>query len=116
MTPEFNRWDVLAAYNVFSQLWGWDGYTHGIQARFSRLRYRDPGAEALEDLSDNAKRIYGHLERRHHGHAVAYGRLRRRRPDVFPPWPGTRSAGSYASFLRRIGVDPACLDLVAPTA
>jgi hypothetical protein len=114
--PEFNRHDICAAYNLFSQSWGWDAYTHGIQARLTRLRYRDPGAETLEDLTANAKAIYGRLERRHHGDAVAYNRLHRRRPDVFPPWPGTQNVGSYAGFLRKRGMDPACLDLVAPAA
>lgn len=114
--PEFNRWDIMAAYNVYSQLWGWDAYTHGIQARLVRLRYRDPSAETLEALTPNAKEIYGRLVRRHQGHSVAYDRLHRRRPDVFPAWPGTDNVGSYARYVRqRLGINPAALDMVAPT-
>ena len=115
MSADFNRWDILAAYNVYSCSWGWDVYTHGIQRRLSRLRWRDRSGECLEDLSENAKRIYGGLERRHQGHTVAYNRLRRRRPNVFPPWPGLQHVRSYRDFVRSLGVDPACLDMVAPS-
>ena len=59
---EFDRFDVCAAYNVFSQLWGWDAYTHGIQVRLSRIAYRPSNSEqTLGGLSYNAREIYAAL-------------------------------------------------------
>ena len=114
--PEFNRFDVCAAYNVYSQLWGWDSYTHGIQARLARMGWEaGAGSGRLEDLTENAKAIFGTLERRHQASAVAYNRLRRRRPDVFPSWPGLAHVKSYSAFVRSLGLDVACLELVAPS-
>ena len=117
---DFDRYDICAAYNMYSVLWGWDSYTHGIQARLSRFRWRDPSGERLETLSDNAKRIFGALVRRREHDSIAYDRLRRRRPDVFPPWPGTQNfrfsyaegSTAYRAFVRRLGIDPAVLDAV----
>lgn len=110
----FDRWAILTAYNVWSCAWGWDGYTRGIQARLSRLKFRasDP-EQTLEGLSAEAKQIYGALTRKHFGKHVAYERLHRKRPDVFPAWPGTSSiktADPYKDYVRTCGVDPACLE------
>lgn len=110
----FDRLAILTAYNVWSQLWGWDAYTHGIQARLSRLGFRATDSEqTLEGLSPEAKVIYGALTRKHQALHVAYERLRRRHPEVFPAWPGTRnikSSDPYREFVRACGMDPACLD------
>lgn len=64
--PYFDRFDICAAYNMFSILWGWDAYTHGIQCRLSRLKYKPSCSEEyLEGLSENAREIYTALVNRH---------------------------------------------------
>ncbi len=112
--PEFDRWDILAAYNVYSQLYGWDHYTHGIQARLSRLHYHSPAEQTVEQLSANGKLIFGRLVRKHQAKDVAYTRLNKRRPDVFPSWPGTYNLPTvdpYGNWLKRIGIDARALDV-----
>jgi len=63
----FDRFDILDAYNIYSQDWGWDDYTHGIQARLARMHFTSArGAETFRGLSENARAIYrGLVERRH---------------------------------------------------
>jgi hypothetical protein len=115
-----DRWAIMAAYYMYSVLWGGDGATYANQVnnRLHRLRFKPASAEeTLEGLSPEAKRVYGCLELRHHRHYVAYNRWHRRRPDVFPPWPGTasfprsRRGECYCDWVRSLGVDPACLDV-----
>lgn len=73
----FDRFDIVGAYNLFAALFGWDHYTHGIVARIARLRaHRLP--ERVQDLSPNAKVIFGGLARRHCPTVVALGRFERR--------------------------------------
>lgn len=62
----FDRFDILAAYNVFSTLWGWDDYTNRIQVRLARLDYKPADSETcLRGLSDNAREVYAGLVARH---------------------------------------------------
>ena len=64
----FDRFDICAAYNMYSILWGHDAYTNGIQARLARIEYRPSHSEEyLEGLSENAREIFDRLERRRHG-------------------------------------------------
>ena len=68
----FDKFDICAAYNLYSQLWGWDAYTHGIQARLCKLTYRPSNSEqGLSGCSENAQEIYLQLVRRHQS-ATAY--------------------------------------------
>jgi hypothetical protein len=66
---EFDRFDIYAAYNVYSMLWGGDGctYENTIQVRLSRLKYRPADSEqTLGGLSENAREVYnGIVERQH---------------------------------------------------
>jgi hypothetical protein len=64
----FDRFDICAAYNVYSVLWGGDGctYENTIQVRLSRLDYKPASSEqTLAGLSDNAREIYQELVKRH---------------------------------------------------
>ncbi len=55
----FNRHDICTAYNLFSQHYGWDDYTYGIQARLDKIRFKPARSEEfLSGLSDNARGIY----------------------------------------------------------
>jgi len=75
----FDRFDICAAFNLFSCDYGWDPYTHGIQTRLSRMHYRPSRSEEyLPGLKENAKAIYAHLVRKHYPEIVAYNRLTRR--------------------------------------
>lgn len=74
----FDRFDICAAYNLFSCFYGWDAYTHGIQCRLSRMRYRSPSEETLDGLTENAKEIYAALVRKHAAVNVAYDRMIKR--------------------------------------
>lgn len=73
----FDRFDIVGAYNLFAALFGWDHYTHGIIARVARLWARRL-PERVQDLSPNAKVIFGGLARRHCPAVVALGRFERR--------------------------------------
>lgn len=114
----FDRFDICAAYNMYWVLWGGDSYANAIGSRLSTIRYRPSHSEEyLQGLSENAKAIYGQLVRRRERLQVAYDRLRRRHPDVFIPWPGTRNirhADPYRAIVRSLGIDPICLDMVCP--
>ena len=60
----FDRFDICAAYNMYSVLWGGDGYHYPnyIQVRLSRIKYRPSHSEEyLEGLSENAREIYNAL-------------------------------------------------------
>lgn len=48
----FDRFDICAAYNMYSMLWGGDGcaYENRIQVRLSRIRYR-PSHSEESDIS-----------------------------------------------------------------
>ena len=76
----FDRFDIVGAYNLFAALFGWDHYTHGIIARIARIaRLRARRLpERVQDLSPNAKVIFGGLARRHCPTVVALGRFERR--------------------------------------
>ncbi len=74
-----NRFDVCAAYFMYAMLWSGSAYTNQISVRLAKLGYRpSPSEETLAGLSDEAKRIYGALVRRHEGDTVAADRLARR--------------------------------------
>ena len=78
MFPMFDRFDICAAYNLFSQHYGWDGYTCDIQARLARIDYRPAASEQyIKGLSENAKAIYGALVRKHARINVGLERLDR---------------------------------------
>lgn len=75
----FNRWDILAAYHLFSVHYNGDRYTNGIGCRLSRLKYRPTHSEEyMSGLSDNGKAIYAALVRRHYAINVAYDRMIKR--------------------------------------
>lgn len=104
----FDRWDICNAYFMYAMLWGHDSYTRGIERRLDEIGYRPRGNdEYLERMTPNAKAIFGALERRRHGDLVAYDRLHRRHPDVFPAWPGTNAVGSVRRFLQSMGLERA---------
>lgn len=76
---DFDRLDICAAYNVYSQTFGWSRFEHAIQARLSRLDYKPCDSDQrLRTLSDNAKAIYAGLVRRHQGVALAISRFERK--------------------------------------
>lgn len=76
----FDRFDICAAYNLYSQLWGWDNYTRGIQARLHGLRYRaGDSAQRVETLSDNAFAILENKVLARHGRHAASALRRERR-------------------------------------
>lgn len=111
-----DRWEVLAAYNMYAVLWAGGPYADSVSVRLHALRY-SPALpdQSLETLSPEAKAIYGQLELKHHQKHVAYQRWRRRRPDLFPPWPGSqyfkRTETCYQDWVISLGIDPACLTL-----
>lgn len=45
---EFNRFDICAAYNIFSMMWGHDDYTNGISNRLRKI-HRERRAARDED-------------------------------------------------------------------
>lgn len=64
----FDRWDICAAWNVYSMLWGGDGcrFENAIQCRLSAIRYRPAISEqSLAGLSENAREIYDDLVQAH---------------------------------------------------
>lgn len=64
----FDRFDICCAYNLYSQFWGHDKYTHGIQNRLSKLEFKPaPSEEFLEGLSENAFEIYVALVQKREG-------------------------------------------------
>ena len=76
----FDRFDICAAYNLFSCLWGWDTYTHGIQVRLSRIQYRPaPLEEQIQGLTENGRAIFGALVRKHYPNRVGWARRARER-------------------------------------
>lgn len=71
----FNRFDICAAFNVYSMLWGGDGcdYENTIQVRLSRLEYRPATSEqTLGGLSENARAIYNEIVSRKHPTESSY--------------------------------------------
>lgn len=108
----FDRFDVCEAYAVYSMLYG---PRSDIDARLRRVEFCPaPALSGPDHLTENGKVIFGGLVRRSEREYVAYERLHRRRPDVFPAWPGSRSVGSPARYVRdRLGLDPAALYAVA---
>lgn len=79
----FDRFDILAAYNVFSQYAGWDNYTRGIQSRLRTLGYKPSRSETLiEGLSDNAGDILLALTERRLGESSAERLRRIMRPEA----------------------------------
>jgi len=90
----FDRFDIISAYNLFSVLFGWDDYTHGIIRRISRLRAHGL-PERVQDLTPNAKVILGRLACRHCPSVVAFGRFERR---------ARRRAGARLNTRERIAV------------
>jgi hypothetical protein len=96
----FNRFDICEAYALYDMLWGPTEYgvrLHRIQFRMSPLR-------TLENASEEVKRIYGSLVRKHNRLYVAYERYHRRNPKS-PMWPGTQNMrGGASAWLRSIGV------------
>jgi hypothetical protein len=76
-----NRFDVCAAFNLYSVLWGGDGapYENRIQWRLSRIGYRPaPSEEYLSGLSPDARSTYARLVRERQAAHVATARLLRR--------------------------------------
>lgn len=56
--PTFDRFDICAAYNLYSCLYGWDDYTNGIQSRLAKIKYRPSASDQdLEEISENAQDI-----------------------------------------------------------
>ena len=115
----FDRFDICNAYMMYALLWGSDRdhYTNHISVRLSAIKYRPAHSEeCLEGMSENAKEIYGRLERKHHANHVAYERLHRRAPSVFPAWPGSNNLrvraidDPYRMYVRSLGVDARALD------
>jgi len=106
-----NRYDVFAAYYMFSVLYNGDSYANTIGRRLARLGYRPSRSEEyLETLSPDVKAIYGALVRRRDGQQVAYFRLHKRAPEVFPSWPGSIHVGKPRQYVARLGLNPAALD------
>lgn len=109
--PYFDRFDVCAAYGVYASDYGGDAYANSVGCRLSRLRFKPScSEETLDGLTDNAKEIYGRIVVRQNGDYVAYERLHRRAPHVFPAWPGNRNVGEPRAFVKRLGVDASVLD------
>ena len=81
----FDRFDICAAYYMYDILWNSTAYA----AKLRRIGYRPSCSEEfLENLSENAKEIYGALVRRHNRLYVCWERYARRNPNA-PAWPGT---------------------------
>ena len=59
MPAYFDRFDILAAYSLYSVLFAGDDYTAGIQVRLARLSYEPSRSEEhLDGLSENGQDIY----------------------------------------------------------
>lgn len=83
----FNRFDVCSAYWMYNVLWNPTNYA----ARLHRIGYKPSYREEfLENLSVNAKEIYGALVLRHERIHVAWERYARRNRNA-PSWPGTNN-------------------------
>jgi len=62
----FDRFDICAAFALYSQLWGHDAYTNQIQYRLHLLKYRaSRSEETLSGCSENAQEIYLGLVKKH---------------------------------------------------
>ena len=98
----FDRFDICAAYWMFDILWNPTEYS----PRLRRLGYAPSYREQfLENLSDNAKEIYGALVRRHHALMVGFERYAKRNP-IGPKWPGTYNMprGDTRAWLASQGI------------
>ena|ERR1700722_782717 len=104
--PVFNRFDVCEAYAAFALLWG---PQTPISVRLHRIRYSLPYNWRLEDMSENAKEIYGMCVKTHNRYGrllVGFERLQRRAPDVAGSWIGTNNmpGGNVRTYLQGRGL------------
>ena len=83
----FDRFDTCAAYWMYDILWNPTEYAPRLRRLGYKPSYRE---EFLENLSDNAKEIYGALVKKHNALMVGFERYAKRNPDA-PSWPGTRN-------------------------
>ena len=81
----FNRFDICEAYAMYDTLWGPTEYG----ARLHRIRFRPGVLFSLENMSENAKEIYGKLVRENQRIYIAWERFQRRTHAPKQPWPGT---------------------------
>lgn len=113
-----DRWTLVEAIYWYADHWhgGQSSYTYALFCRAGRI-FRPGPCARFESADPEVRRVYGDLVRKHEGPSVAYERLHRRRPDLFPAWPGARNIRSlrpYHSFVQSLGFDPSILEKVAP--
>ncbi len=79
----FDRFDILSAYNLYSALFAGDSYTAGIQARLAGLKYQPARSEErFEGLSENAQAIFSALVLTHQGEDAAEQVRREYQPEI----------------------------------
>ena len=81
--PTFDRFDICCAYNLYSQLYGWDDYTRGIQSGLRTVKFT-PGysEESVEGLNENARDILLDLVAKHRGEDTREDLRRQIRPET----------------------------------
>jgi len=98
----FDRFDICEAYAMYDMLWGPTEYA----ARLHRIKFRASPLRSLENMSENAKEIYGRLVREHQRIYIAWERYQRRKHARKLAWPGTRNmpGGDPYRWLRKQGL------------
>lgn len=95
----FDRFDICEAYYMYDVLYNPTKYA----AKLRRLDFRPSPTIRLEDLSENAKEIFGALVRRHNRLYTGYTRYQKRNPAA-PSWPGTNNMrNGERAWLESIG-------------
>jgi hypothetical protein len=81
--PTFDRFDICCAYNLYSQLYGWDDYTRGIQSRLRTIAFKPSHSdEFVERINENAQDILLELVARKKGEYTMEDLRRQIRPET----------------------------------